>query len=57
LRVYDALGRQVVSLVDEKQSAGEHSVQFDASGLASGVYVCRLVSGGEIQIRKMMLVK
>ncbi len=57
LTVYDTLGRRVAILVDGVQDAGRHSVSFDASNLASGVYVYRLESGGQVQTRKMVLVK
>ena len=42
LSVYDLLGREVAVLVNEPKAVGEYSVEFDASGLASGVYVYRL---------------
>jgi len=42
LRVYDLLGREVSALLHEFRSAGQHEVQFDAVGLPSGVYFCRL---------------
>jgi len=42
LAVYDMLGREVAVLVDEMKTPGSYRVQFDASGLASGVYLCRL---------------
>ena len=65
LVVYDVLGRVVATLVEGPVSAGEHTVHFDATGLASGVYIYRLqarpLSGGKagdfIQTRKMLLVK
>jgi hypothetical protein len=57
LKVYDVLGRLVATLVDEKQTAGEHSASFDARRLASGVYFCRLVAGSQIATRKMILLK
>jgi len=57
LRLYDALGREVKVLVDERQQAGEHTVELDGSGLASGVYLYRLVSGSRVQARSMILVK
>jgi hypothetical protein len=44
LVVYDLLGRQVATLVDETRSAGVHSVLFDARGQASGVYICRMTA-------------
>lgn len=57
LRLYDALGREVRVLVDERQQAGEHVVELDGSGLGSGVYLYRLVSGCRAQTRSMILVK
>lgn len=57
LIVYDVLGREVASLVNQVQAAGTYTVTFDAAGLASGLYLCRLQSGSEIFTRKMLLIK
>jgi glucose/arabinose dehydrogenase len=57
LKVYDLLGREVAVLVDGYTEAGSHSVRFNAAGLASGTYVCRLTAGAEVQTRMMMLVR
>ncbi|MCL4551355.1 MAG: T9SS type A sorting domain-containing protein [Bacteroidetes bacterium] len=57
LKVYDVLGREVKKLVDEYQSRGKYSVNFDASQLASGVYFYELVSGDFISTKKMVLLK
>jgi hypothetical protein len=58
LIVTDALGREVACLVKNKQhSAGAHSVQFDASGLPSGMYLYRLKTVEGIQTRKMVVMK
>ncbi len=57
LTVHDLLGREIASLVEAQRPAGEHEVEFDARGLASGIYVCRLQSGGSAAIRKMMLIE
>ncbi|MFZ4621933.1 MAG: LamG-like jellyroll fold domain-containing protein [Bacteroidota bacterium] len=58
LKVYDAIGREVVTLANENLEAGVyHQRTFDASQLSSGIYFARLVSGGKIQVRKLMLVK
>ncbi len=63
LAVYDMLGREVAGLVDASQFAGEHSAMFNASGLASGVYIYKLEAAplngknGFTQIKKMILVK
>jgi hypothetical protein len=57
LRLYDALGREVRTLVHVRQSPGDYLVDLDGSGLASGVYLYRLVSGTFVQSRTMRLVK
>ncbi|NUN71362.1 MAG: family 10 glycosylhydrolase, partial [Bacteroidetes bacterium] len=57
LTVYDQLGREVRRLTDGWQDAGAHSVTFDASGLAAGVYYARITVGPYHTARKMMLVK
>jgi 5'-nucleotidase / UDP-sugar diphosphatase len=57
LRVYDVLGREVAVLVNERQTAGAYEVKFNAAGLATGMYLCRLTVGAFTAVRKMMLVK
>jgi hypothetical protein len=57
LEVFDISGRLVSSLVDEKQGAGFHSVNFDAKGLNTGTYLCRLKAGSSTAVRKMLFVK
>ena len=57
LKIYDVLGREVATLVDEFQKAGVHNKTFDASGLSSGVYVYRIVTENFVKERKMVLVK
>ncbi len=57
LKVYDMLGREVATLVNETNLAGEYSVTFGASHLASGVYTYRLTVGGSILTKKMLLLK
>ncbi len=57
LSVYDLLGREVTVLVDEQKAPGSYSVRLDADGLASGTYVYMLRSGGQMQSRKMTLVR
>jgi hypothetical protein len=57
LVVYDLLGRQVAVLVNEKKAAGSYKVQFNANGLASGVYLYRLTTGSFDQTRKMVVVR
>lgn len=57
LQVYDVLGREVATLVDEPRSQGVHRVEFHASGLASGMYFYRLQAGGRSLVGKMLLVR
>ncbi|CAN5556682.1 hypothetical protein BH10BAC5_BH10BAC5_20920 [soil metagenome] len=57
LKVYDNLGREVKTLVNEIKNIGEYNVTFDASSLPSGIYFYKLVSGSFIDTKKMLLVK
>ena len=57
LEVYNVQGQRVATLFNGTQNAGTHSVTFDASHLASGVYLYRLQAGNTVMTRKMMLVK
>jgi hypothetical protein len=57
LKVYDILGKEVATLVKSEFSARSYNVNFDASGLASGIYFYRLESGSFVQTNKMMLLK
>jgi len=57
LKVYDILGKEIVTLVNEKLSPGTYQVEFDGSGLTSGVYFYRLTAGEFTETKRMMLVK
>jgi len=57
LKVFDELGRLVRTLIDDRQSAGTHSITFNASNLATGVYFYRLIAGSYAQTKKLMLLK
>jgi len=57
LKIYDVLGREVRTLVNEFKSAGQYSVDFNASDYSSGVYFYRLESNGFSDIKRMMLIK
>ncbi len=57
LKVYDVLGREVKTLVNERQNEGTHLAVFDAKGLPSGVYFYRIEFGGTSITRKMVLLK
>jgi hypothetical protein len=57
LTIYNLVGQKVAALVNEKQLAGIHSVEWDASNLTSGVYLYRLEADGIVESRKMILIK
>jgi hypothetical protein len=58
LKIYNVLGEEVLTLINnELMSAGEHTINFNASGLPSGVYLYRLQAGDFVQVKKMMLIK
>jgi len=65
VKVFDVLGREIATLVDGMKSPGRHSITFDGSGLASGVYIYRLqvtpsgggAAGASVASRKMLLVR
>jgi hypothetical protein len=57
LVVYDMLGKEIATLVNQLQYAGHHIATFNAKNLASGIYYARLYAEGKVQIRKMMLLK
>ena len=57
IKIFDALGRGIKTLVDEFKSSGQYSVQFDASRLASGIYFYSIRSGNYNAVKKMLLLK
>jgi len=57
LKIYDVLGNEVATLVNEEKPAGEYEVEFSTSGLTSGVYFCKLSVGSSSEIKKMVLMK
>jgi len=57
LKVYDVLGKEVATLVNERQEAGTYHFNFNASSLSSGVYFYRIKAGNFVSTKKMMLVK
>jgi endonuclease/exonuclease/phosphatase family metal-dependent hydrolase len=57
LKIYDVLGNEITTLVNEELSAGEYEKEFDAIGLTSGIYFYRLQAGNYNQTRKMILMK
>ncbi len=57
LKVYDVLGKEVATLVNGVQEAGANEVTFNASDLASGMYIYKLEAGNFSSAKKMMLLK
>ena len=57
LKIYDVLGREVSTLVNTKQKAGNYNVTFNASGLSSGIYFYQLRYGSRMKTKKMILLK
>jgi hypothetical protein len=57
LKVYDVLGNEVATLVNEEKPAGEYEVEFDGSELSSGIYFYQLKTGSFIESKKMILMK
>jgi hypothetical protein len=57
LKIYDLVGREVASLVDEWKGAGDYSVDFNASNLASGIYFYKLNTGDYSAVNRMTLIK
>ncbi|MEE9448576.1 MAG: C25 family cysteine peptidase [Ignavibacteriaceae bacterium] len=57
LKVYDVLGKEIATLVNEEKPAGTYEVEFDASSLSSGIYFYQLRAGSFNQTKKMLLLK
>lgn len=57
LKLYDVLGRETATLVNERQQAGNYTVQWNAEGVPSGVYFYRIVAGNFVQTREMILIR
>ncbi len=57
VKVYDLLGKEVATLVDEFQGPGERSVRWDASGVPSGVYYYRLGAGSFLEVKRLLVMR
>jgi len=57
IMIYDMVGREAETLVNGMKPAGRHTIEFDASGLGSGIYFYRMFYDGQYITRKMMLLK
>ena len=57
IKVYDVLGKEIATLVNEEKPAGNYEVEFDATNLTSGIYFYQLKAGNLIETKKMLLLK
>ena len=57
IKIYDILGKEVVTLVNEMKNAGRYIVSFNGSNLSSGIYYYKIKAGEYEQVRKMLLIK
>jgi hypothetical protein len=57
LKIFDVLGREVTTLINEKKSAGEYTVKWNSKGLPSGMYLYQLKAGNFIETKKLVLQK
>jgi len=57
LTVYDMLGNEVQTLVNSRMNSGSYQVKFDATNMATGVYIYRLETEGQTLSKKMMFLK
>ncbi len=57
LKIFDVLGREVATLVNEQKAPGEYDIQFDAGNLSSGVYYYQLRAAGFVATKKMLLIR
>ncbi|HQF41879.1 MAG TPA: T9SS type A sorting domain-containing protein [Ignavibacteriaceae bacterium] len=57
LKVYDILGTEITTLINEEKPAGNYEVEFDATELSSGTYFYKLISGNFVSVKKMLLMK
>ena len=57
LKIFDILGREIATLVNEEKQIGKYSLKFDASNLSSGIYFYRITAGNFSSVKKMILIK
>ncbi len=57
VKVYDLLGKEITTLVNQEMPAGIHKLEFDGTGLPSGTYFYRLEAGNYVETKKMVLLK
>jgi hypothetical protein len=57
VKVFDVLGREIVTLINEEQASGIHEVEFNGTELASGLYIYKIQGGDFVETKKMILLK
>ncbi|MEJ2615268.1 MAG: T9SS type A sorting domain-containing protein [Ignavibacteriaceae bacterium] len=57
LKIFNVLGQEIQTLINEEKSAGSYQIEFNAADLSSGVYFYRIHAGSFNQVRKMLLIK
>ncbi|MCU0342480.1 MAG: T9SS type A sorting domain-containing protein [Ignavibacterium sp.] len=57
LKIYDVLGKEVATLINEERPIGNYEIEFDASNLSSGVYLYKLHAGNFVEMKKMILLR
>lgn len=57
IKIYDVLGNEITTLVNEEKIAGSYEIEFDGSSLPSGIYYYRITAGDFSQTNKMVLIK
>jgi hypothetical protein len=57
LKVYDILGKEIATLINENKPEGNYEVEFNASALPSGLYIYKIQSGSFSDVKKMLLTK
>ena len=55
--MYDVLGNEIATLVNEQKQAGTYRINFDSNNLASGIYIYKIQAGSFTQVKKMILLK
>ncbi|MBI4535150.1 MAG: T9SS type A sorting domain-containing protein, partial [Ignavibacteriae bacterium] len=57
LKVYDVLGNEVATLVNQEMNSGSHETRWNATGMASGVYFYRLATSGVVETKRMVVIR
>jgi hypothetical protein len=57
IKIYDVLGSEITTIVNEEMDAGWYQKNFDGSGYASGLFICRMQAGNYVSTKKMLLIK